>query len=267
MEGDYRLGSDLESEPPTLSFGSHQDALDYASNVVEDANRRFVAHSLDFCERYRYGELDIVVKLVSHRGMGERDLIFHAVPMGWMQDSDRPRAALDIEATGDDAKWSQKSVLVGVAQLVQGPQRIIPSFVWLEAAKERQDFLRKMLGAAASYCVVESGGIVSKGKVGGLGIGVAGSNGGSIASLIENRAKCFDGLGCRVKRSNGNWALEADSMHQGINIYLGNAFVGVFCMPGYQALFQTPNVLLSPSQSAFRAVERMAAGSCHEREI
>jgi hypothetical protein len=85
--------------------------------------------------------------------------------------------------------------------------------------------------------------------------------------LIEDGAERFNGFGCLINASNGNWTLEPDSMHQGIDVYLGDTFVGVFCMPGFQALFQTPNVLLSPSQPALRAIKRVAARGCRGREI
>ena len=37
-------------------------------------------------------------------------------------------------------------MLVGVSHPVEGPKQIIPSFVWLERAKQGPDFLRDVLG-------------------------------------------------------------------------------------------------------------------------
>src|ERR1039458_1789291 len=45
-----------------LHFNSHQDALDFADHVVQDANRSLATHNFNFTQRYIQHDVDIVVR-------------------------------------------------------------------------------------------------------------------------------------------------------------------------------------------------------------
>jgi hypothetical protein len=256
-----------KSDTAALSFRTQQDALDYASDVVQDGNDRLAAQGFNFIERYRKGELNIVVKIKSKRRMGKRDLVFRAVPMWGMQNGDRTRPTLNIESTGSNTDGREQSVFVSVAQLVQGPEKVIPSLVRLEPAKKRKDFVRQFLGATATYCVVKSSDVVPKGKVRSFGRRFAGSDCGGVTNLIEDGAERFNGFGCSINASNGNWSLKSNPVHPRIHVQLGDAFVGVFCMSGFQSFFELSNVLFCTCQTPVWAVKGMTARDCHERKI
>jgi hypothetical protein len=256
-----------KSKATALRFRRQQDAFDFADHCVKNVRDWFVSHRLDFVERYRNQELDIVIKLHSRRGMGKRDLIIRAIPMRGMKDRDGTASAVNAESAADHTERRKQSMLVRVAQLIERPKQAIPSFVWLEPAKQRQDFRRQIFGTSASYSVLQSGGIVTKRKKRTPGVGLSRNNSGGISCLVENGAKRLNSFGCGINTSHGDWALEPHLVHQGIYVHLSDTFVGVFCTPGFEALFQPPKVLLCPFQASLGAVKGITSRGSHDNRI
>jgi hypothetical protein len=79
-------------------------------------------------------------------------------------------------------------MFLGVTELVQGPEGGVPSFVWLEAPKQRYDFRREVIADAPSFNIeIEGGQVRTEWEIGGFGIGaLPPSNCASVADLIEN---------------------------------------------------------------------------------
>jgi len=50
-------------------------------------------------------------------------------------------------------KHCEHCVLIGADYLVQGPEKVIPSLVWLEPSKQRDDFRRKIFAVSVGTCL------------------------------------------------------------------------------------------------------------------
>lgn len=72
-----------EFDAATLCFSSHQDALDFARHSAEHSNWMLASNNLiDIVERYRKGELEIVLDICSRSSAKKYNLIFIAIPSG-----------------------------------------------------------------------------------------------------------------------------------------------------------------------------------------
>lgn len=207
-----------KSEPPTLCFRSSNDALDYAHHVVEDSNSRLAAQSLDALDRYVKGDVCLVLRAHFTRNSRYSDLMLLSIPTG-VGRGEAAGKAVDVGMNSDLApatwEWSRRlgnlccseeielteierhqgAVFVGVTQAVQGPEGVIPSVVWLEAPKQRDDFRWQIIaGTPIVNVVVEIGEGVGGRKVSTrplrlAGGDFAGGKGSGVSDLIEGGMK------------------------------------------------------------------------------
>ncbi len=54
-----------DTETPSLCFNSHQDALDFAANCVQDSKHWLAVHNLDLIKGYKEAEIELVFVLCS----------------------------------------------------------------------------------------------------------------------------------------------------------------------------------------------------------
>src|SRR5438128_5590856 len=133
-------------DPARLSFGSQQDALDYAVKCVEDSLNWLADHDVNLAKRYERGDCHVVTELSSRFYPQNLHLVLCAVPP---RDINVGRTAqlevIDGEFSGVRGHRANKAMFVGITKLVQGPQHIIPSAIWLERFHEREDFIRNLM--------------------------------------------------------------------------------------------------------------------------
>lgn len=201
-----------KTESPALCFRSAQDAIDYAHHLTEDSNRRFALLNLSAIDRYIQGDVWLVVRVRADWCAGECEFVFYRVPIGVADSHSGSEAALCPIVTGapsvavsDDCRGSgqmrerkdrvsyierdQCAVFLGVAELVQGPEGVIPSLVWLKRAEECEDFRRQILAASPSNHMLQGGSIVPEGKLGLLGIDFPASDRACVTALVEDGAE------------------------------------------------------------------------------
>jgi hypothetical protein len=209
-----------KAEPTALCFRSAQDAIDYAHHLTQESNRRFAAIDLDAVNRYVKGDVSLVVRMRTEFGSRECDLVFVRVPIGISAaqatandtgaaivgklekvaiPNDRRwllRNLRDGELCPSDIEGSEGAVLLGVTELVQSPEGIISSFVWLEAPKQRCDFRRQICANLpfAVDIVVESGRVVSERKVGFLEPLLPGGNRAGVSGLVQYGSEVVRGV-------------------------------------------------------------------------
>jgi hypothetical protein len=210
-----------EAKALTLCFSSQNDALDFAGKLVEDGNGWLTANNIDFVERYRIGELYLVLKVTTGAGSAEYDFVFFSVPSG-ERDTYWPseRCAFHDHTAAHDPDGSEQAVFVGRTEAVHGPEEVIPSFVCLERGKERSDIRRQIFAAPFNDIIKISGGS-REGKISILGVSDARSFGGRIASLVKGRSKIVDRIGSNIAQGVGNGLGEFDFMRLGDSIRLG----------------------------------------------
>ena len=93
----------------------------------------------------------------------------------------------------NDAKWSQDFVFVAYADIIQGPEQIIPSLEWLERAKQRPNFLRYILRIPnRRFSEVFLG--PRERELAVTRIDLAGSNSDGVSGVIEGFAQVIGGI-------------------------------------------------------------------------
>jgi hypothetical protein len=142
-------------ESAALRFGSHQDALDYASKVVENSKDWLARKNSYVAESYKRGEFEIVIELSTGVFAGNYHLIFTAIPCGVVPEGEVEgnssiSGGCNLKAEHADLHASspqrnQNGVLVDVAKLVETPQGVVTSFVRFEPAKQRCDLTWNIL--------------------------------------------------------------------------------------------------------------------------
>jgi hypothetical protein len=81
-------------------------------------------------------------------------------------------------------------VFLGVTELVQGPEGVIPSFVCILPPEQRDDFRGAIFAdLPAVNVVVESGSVISERKISSFGVGFPACDSGRVSGLIENGAE------------------------------------------------------------------------------
>ena len=135
-----------------LCFDSQDDALNFANKSVEDSIRWLSIHNVNFCHRYEHLNLEIVIDACSMSNSNQYHLIFRAVPSGWDFKGNQSLEISMIEhgAACRHGDGGNDFMFVGITKLVQGPEKIIPSFVWLKRHHEIKDVFMDILGASCS---------------------------------------------------------------------------------------------------------------------
>src|ERR1051325_4575586 len=70
-----------ESDPLSLRFDSHDDALNYADKLLKDINHRLFVHKLDIVNRYKHHEVNVHVEFTASNIAGKYHLVFGSVPV------------------------------------------------------------------------------------------------------------------------------------------------------------------------------------------
>ena len=153
----------------TLCFNSHEDAIDFANKSFQDTVRWQAVNDVDFAKRYERGGLHVAIDIEvgSFADPSKCHLIFVAVP-GRIHNSLHGTAAQNseipkLEFIGDDCHRAKDSMFVGISQLVQGPQGVIPSLVWLERFHDRKDVWRDFFGTTRRSVFYFCGSIAKRG--------------------------------------------------------------------------------------------------------
>ena len=247
----------LDDEPhaATLRFGSHADALDFASHGIEERNRMLAANNLlGMVDRYRRGDVYLVLKMLTLGPDPKKcDLLFCSVDGKVFHNqrvtSDESRN-LDLHTGHCDG--DQELMFFGVNKLIQSPEGIIPSFVWTESSKDRSDFRRQIL-AASGQIVQHVSFSWPEGKLGGFGIGFPDQNGDVEGSLIQGGSKIVgrfkDNMGLLDRGIGGHSDLV--NICNAIDIFLNDAGPSIAVREGVNLLAQIGELILCSSEQHF----------------
>jgi hypothetical protein len=188
-----------QSEPLSLRFESHNDALDYASQLVEDSNRFLTANKLDIANRYKKGELEIHLRCRANRLPIEFHLVFLSIPADIPSQDESAwqfRASPNSVTRIIQNNRTDKRVFIGITEFVKCPEEIISSFVCLEPAHKIGDFWMQVL-AFPLHAVLKINSIGSEGKI---------SEPSSLAetesvnSLVESETEVVGGIGGDIEQ-------------------------------------------------------------------
>ncbi len=124
------MSSSKQTDSTRLSFNSQQDSLNYVDHLVQDSRSWLANNNVNIVDRYEKCELEIALQFLPMWGTGELYLIIRAIPLPGYE---RERSIFSNTDSRSKASYTHKYdglMFIGITQFVQGPQQIIPSYVW-----------------------------------------------------------------------------------------------------------------------------------------
>lgn len=237
-----------QAEPARARFDSHDDALDYARNIVEDSNRWLATHALDIAERYKRGVLEVCVVCRSGSDAEKFHLVFCVIPDRGLDGRavTKELRLIEPKPARRDANGAEDRVFVGITELVQCPKEVIPSFVWLERAHEVNDIIGQVFAASVDN-VLQLRCVISEGEPGGLPFPAAG-NADDMTGLVESGTKVIDGVEGDTRQSvwHGFNELELMYLLRCFRVNLSDMSVGVTLVELGNLPLKITDVILRP---------------------
>ena len=141
-----------QADSTRLCFKSHEDAVDHAGHLVDDAKKWLTVQRRDIGEGYRNVDLEMRIWLRSMGDGQESNFIAHAIQNEGSVDDGTGKAH---EGSRHRARWNHccrrdHLMFMGVADLVYCEEKVISSFVWLERDHKVEDFGRQIFRASRS---------------------------------------------------------------------------------------------------------------------
>lgn len=269
------LASSDKAEAATLSFRSHQDALDYAAHRVEYSNRIVTSQNLNAIDLYLKGEVAAYVRIKSSRDHSQYELAFLRVPTlkealwhsgGGPSRSIIRRCCAEMSHCHPEGRGNEGTVFLGVTELVQSPKETIPSFIWLEANKERQDFRREML-VSLSLPVPASfnlGKAIPEREIGLERFDVSAGDGACVPGLVKDGAQVVGSVEQDAGQHIRWFACKDDFVHflSRLRILINDVGPRGCVSEVSKHGIKIEDVMLCAVESEMRAMENV----CHERE-
>ena len=237
-------------EPSALRFHSGQDALDYAAKLREDCENWLTVNERDFVKRYKKCEIEIVVALRTRPEFENYHLIFRSIPDRRIGNTDKP-PTLSAGPVADEslADGNHDFMLVGNRYLVECPEKVIPSFVRLEPAKKRVDWLRNILGPSEGIWHLSESSCERERGV--LRLLNARRDRDGIPGIIEGAAETAHDVGGCVRDDWWEFFSHLDlenKVPRFVRMRLSHSFVRLFLAEGFDLPFEIGEMFLSPCE-------------------
>jgi hypothetical protein len=147
-----------------------------------------------------------------------------------------------------DNERHKGAVFLGVTNLVQSPEGIIPSFVWFEPSKQRCDF-RWQICANLPFAInisIECGKTIRERKIGFSGIDFAAGDCGGVTRLIENGPEVVCGIEKDAGPVFGEPRTKSDFMDvlNGIGVFLNHMGPLVTVLESVDLRFKVTDVMM-----------------------
>lgn len=240
-----------DSYPAALRFGSHEDARNFASQVVKNGRDWLARENWNVAKRYVEGEFDIVLEYSSRTDSAKYHLVLSAIPdRGWNGNA-AVRCASKLNSLGEEPAASvpdrNEGGVFTARNLVHGPEGVIPSLIRLERAEQRDDITWQVL-APSAYHVSQFRSVVSERKVAGFGTDLAIEKGAGECGLIQGMPQAFDGILSQVRETVWDVSDEFDlvKLSDAIVVHLDSSGVWFAVSEGFRSRFEIPYVFLSP---------------------
>jgi hypothetical protein len=215
---------------------------DKIAELREDLRHRLTLNDLNISERYRDGDLYVMVDF-SSGGIGY-EAIFGAVPnlAGW----EFALTGRDCEPTQGNADCDQVGVFIDEIQVMQDTEQItVPSVVWLQIGNSATDEFGNFLAFAAQRDF-EPRFVFSMGEISILRR-LTREHGAATNRLVESGAQVVEGV-CRCEpKIAGQWLRKPnfESIAR-LRVYLGSKSYDVRIREGFEGVAVITDVLFGP---------------------
>lgn len=262
----------VQAEADALRLGVLQNATNFRANRIQQKNRVLATYNfLRVLESYREGNLCLCVRLLPSGEAHQVNLIFFSIE-GAATNSYWPANFRHLTAVSDFSdKWQnsdsetlnvnrdKRGVLLEVGKMVEGPEGVIPSFVGVERAPQRNDFRRQVLDFVESLGNVGTVIAERERKEGTRVESVFNRDG--VAELIEAGSKIGDSIEDDTWEYVSKVGVKSKLLNfvDSVGVRLDNEGGELFFLAGGVHLVE-PNaqiisVVMSPTERAFRAGE------------
>lgn len=245
--GASELAADPAAETCLLSFGD--DLQDDISHQVEIANYWASFEVGNPLKHYLVGDAYVMARTTI--GAGEYDLLLAAIPIG-----------IDTFNVAESGPFvpkfccDEKAVFVRITKLIQCVEGMVPSRVWLERSKNREDFRRQVPspGLAGNGDAFPT--IIPKREVGVCGVVLPEKDCGRISTLIEGSAKVVSSISGDALQSFG-WLLSPSELMKllSISVYFGDGEPWLRVEKFGESRIKILDVVLPSLIAPFRAIE------------
>lgn len=244
-----------EADSLGLRFDSHNDAVSYVEKIFQDSLRRLAVYNFNVAKNYMSGKIDIRLHCRALVTKEEYHLVFCPIPDRQLQCEPCTNTAgdkVDFFETNDGRTGGDRSkdaVFVGVADFVQCPEKIVPSFVWLEPANQINNLLRERFATSFNGSFKLSG--IARERERGVPALLSRRLEG-VAGLVERRAQVVDRVSRNVFERNWHGLSELDLVRLtvALRIILTDVTVGVSFEEFRDLPFEVLDVLVSPRNAA-----------------
>jgi hypothetical protein len=220
------------------------------------------SESLNIADRYIKGEIGCYLRLHSRLCNQECDLVFISVE--GVAANFSPSGTNDVSGVDDpapiDFERDKGAVFLGITKLVESPQIVIPSFVWLLRAKQRNDFRGAIFADLPSVdIVIELDGIVPERKIRSFQPTIAASESGSISGLVESGTEIVGNIEQDARQHFRHLLSELNlvDMISRIRVLLDNMGVWLTIDKIVDEQLEIANVLLCSNKGESWAVEQV----------
>ncbi len=242
-----KLGN--EPKAAALRFGSRDNVRNSISYNPEYSDRLMILKNINVPESYKKGKLKIVFKFNAYRKAGEFDLVFLDVKHSVGGDErifvgNCQHSAADYVCHYGDGN---ERCMCCVSELVQSPDEVIPSFVRLEAPKERHDFIRDVFtNFATSDAIFQPSKVVSDRECGLFRIRISSRNRSGKPCLVKSGAQRFNGFSSGVDTVFRQLPNESEFVNlcRSIRVFFGDNAVWFFFEEFFYSFVKSFDVLL-----------------------
>lgn len=244
-----------KADLPALDLCGRDDFANLTREEIEGADCWRGLHTIKFVEAYEKGNIGVVFELPAGHDAQIFDLIFFAIPSRGeeLEAASGPPAHLHLRSKRPDRH--KEPVFVGVTELVEGPQGIIPSLVRIEASKQRAD-LAGQVPASSLYHSIQVSNVVGDRKIGILGLGNSVENGDGVSGLVESGPQRLKGFNGSVGPTIGKIARELHRVgNDAFRIRLFDPLVWFLLEEGADTFLKPTRVFLTALEPSFWAFE------------
>jgi hypothetical protein len=236
-----------KSEPTALRFGHLDDAHHLSRDFPENGYGLAVGKNINLAKSYQEGECKVVIEFSARPNSAKYDLVFFAVQGHVSGDTAIANGYGFTKHSAGLNGDGNKRCMCCISELVQTPNKIVPSIVRLERPKQHDDFIRDVFaGFMADDSVIKSGKVVSDRELGLFRVRVSSSDRGGKPSLVKSGPKRFKRLSCGVDAAFRKPFSEFEFMElsNAVSVQLNDRAVWCFFEEPFDALVKSGNVLV-----------------------
>jgi hypothetical protein len=266
-EGIQRRLIELKAEVTARCLSIDKDAVNYGLHPPEDVTGWSLLDRLNVADSYIDAQIGCYVRLHSRLSNQECDLVLRVVPALPSGQPTQPQNIGSVEDAGVvELEGDERGVFLGVTQSVQGPKGIIPSLVWIVAAKQRDDFRRAVFADLPTInVIIESGQIVAERKVCPFRVDAPASDRSSVTRLIQHGPQIAGDIEKDAGENVGRLLREFDlvNMLPSLRVRLDKMGVRVAVGEPINSHVKIVNVILCANERQTRTVENVS----HDKKI